>query len=59
MVIANDNSGVETAVNQFVTDYNSLMSAVNTQEGNDSSGNAEPLFGSPTLRCCSSKCLAV
>ena len=49
MVIANDNSGVETTVNQFVTDYNSLISAVNTQEGNDSSGNAEPLFGSPTL----------
>ena len=49
VVIANDNSGVESAVNQFVTDYNSLISAINTQEGNDSSGNAEPLFGSPTL----------
>ncbi len=49
VVIANDNSGVETAVNQFVTDYNSLMSALNTQEGKDSSGNPEPLFGSPTL----------
>lgn len=49
VVIANDNSGVETAVNQFVTDYNALMKAVNAQEGNDSSGNAEPLFGSPTL----------
>ena len=49
VVIANDNSGVETAVNQFVTDYNSLMSAINTQEGKDSSGNPEPLFGSPTL----------
>jgi len=36
-------------VNQFVTDYNSLISAINTQEGQDSSGNAEPLFGSPTL----------
>jgi flagellar hook-associated protein 2 len=36
-------------VNQFVTDYNSLISAINTQEGHDSSGNAEPLFGSPTL----------
>jgi len=49
VVISNDNSGVETAVNQFVTDYNSLISAINTQEGNDSSGNPEPLFGSPTL----------
>ncbi len=49
VVIANDNSGVESTVNQFVTDYNSLISAINTQEGNDSSGNPEPLFGSPTL----------
>jgi flagellar hook-associated protein 2 len=49
VVIANDNSGVESTVNQFVTDYNSLISAVNTQEGNTSSGTPEPLFGSPTL----------
>jgi flagellar hook-associated protein 2 len=49
VVIANDNSGVESTVNQFVTDYNALISAINTQEGHDSSGNAEPLFGSPTL----------
>ncbi len=49
VVIANDNSGVETAVNQFVSDYNALMKAIDTQEGNDSSGNPEPLFGSPTL----------
>ncbi len=49
VVIGNNNAGVESTVNQFVSDYNSLMSAVNTQEGNDSSGNAEPLFGSPTL----------
>lgn len=49
VVIANDNSGVESTVNQFVSDYNSLISAINTQEGNTSSGTAEPLFGSPTL----------
>ena len=49
VVIANDNSGVETAINQLVTDYNSLIKALNTQEGKDSSGNPEPLFGSPTL----------
>jgi flagellar hook-associated protein 2 len=49
VVIGNDNTGVESAVNQLVTDYNSLISAVNTQEGNNSSGIAEPLFGSPTL----------
>jgi flagellar hook-associated protein 2 len=49
VVIANANSYVESTVNQLVSDYNSLISAVNTQEGRDSSGNAEPLFGSPTL----------
>ena len=49
VVIGNDNAGVYSAVNQFVSDYNSLIGGVNTQEGRDSSGNAEPLFGSPTL----------
>jgi flagellar hook-associated protein 2 len=49
VVIGNDNSGVESTVNQLVTDYNSLIGALNTQEGNTSSGTAEPLFGSPTL----------
>jgi flagellar hook-associated protein 2 len=49
VVISNDNSGVESAVNQFVTDFNSLISAVTTQEGNTSSGTPEPLFGSPTV----------
>jgi flagellar hook-associated protein 2 len=49
VVIGNDNTEVESTVNQFVTDYNSLVSAINTQEGNNSSGNPEPLFGSPTL----------
>lgn len=49
VVINNDNSGVESTVNQFVSDYNSLISAVNAQEGNTSSGTPEPLFGSPTL----------
>ena len=49
VIISNDNTDVESTVNQFVTDYNSLISAINTQEGNDSSGNPEPLFGSPTL----------
>ena len=49
VLINNDNTGVESAVNQFVSDYNSLISAVNTQEGNTSSGAPEPLFGSPTL----------
>src|SRR5580698_1349323 len=49
VVIGNDNSGVESTVNQLVSDYNSLISALNTQEGNTSSGTPEPLFASPTL----------
>ena len=49
VVIGNDNTDIESTMNQFVTDYNSLISAINTQEGKDSSGNPEPLFGSPTL----------
>jgi flagellar hook-associated protein 2 len=49
VVIGNDNSDVESVIGTMVGDYNSLVSAINTQEGNDSSGNAEPLFGSPTL----------
>jgi flagellar hook-associated protein 2 len=49
VVIANYNTDVESTVSQLVSDYNSLVSAMNTQEGNDSSGNAEPLYGSPTL----------
>jgi flagellar hook-associated protein 2 len=49
VVIANDNTQVESTVNQFVSDYNSLVSAINAQEGNTSSGTPEPLFGSPTL----------
>ncbi len=49
VIIGNDNADVESTMNSFVSDYNSLISAMNTQEGNDTSGNPEPLFGSPTL----------
>jgi flagellar capping protein FliD len=49
IVIANDNTGVESTINQMVSDYNSLMSAIDEQEGNTASGTPEPLYGSPTL----------
>jgi flagellar hook-associated protein 2 len=49
VIIGNDNSGVETTINAMVNDYNALIKAINGQEGNDSSGHPEPLFGSPTL----------
>ena len=47
--ITNNNSDVETAVSNFVTAYNAVVKDLNTQEGDDSSGNAEPLYGSPTI----------
>jgi flagellar hook-associated protein 2 len=47
--ITNDNTDIETAVGKFVTAYNAVINDINGQEKNDSSGNAEPLFGSPTL----------
>jgi flagellar hook-associated protein 2 len=49
VVIGNYNTGVESTVNSFVSDYNSLIGAMNAQEGLNSSGQVEPLFGSPTL----------
>jgi flagellar hook-associated protein 2 len=47
--ITNDTSDIGTAVNNLVTAYNAVVTTMNGQEGNDSSGNAEPLYGSPTL----------
>ena len=49
VVIGNDNTDIESTVNQFVSDYNALISAVHAQSGLTTSGQAEPLFGSPTL----------
>jgi flagellar hook-associated protein 2 len=47
--VLNNNTGVVSSVDQFVSDYNAVVSAINTQEGNTTSGTPEPLFGSPTL----------
>ena len=47
--ITNDNTDIATDVNSFVTAYNAVITDINTQEGNDSSGNAEPLYGNSTL----------
>jgi flagellar hook-associated protein 2 len=47
--ITNDNTDIETAMSKFVTAYNAVINDINGQEKNDSSGNPEPLFGSPTL----------
>ena len=45
VVIDNDTSSIESAVAKFVTDYNAAIKAINSQEGKDSSGNPEPLYG--------------
>ncbi|HWW22881.1 MAG TPA: flagellar filament capping protein FliD [Edaphobacter sp.] len=47
--ITNGNTDIATAVSSFVTAYNAVVTEMNTQEGKDSSGNAEPLYGNPTL----------
>jgi flagellar hook-associated protein 2 len=47
--ILNNNAAVVTAVSQFVTDYNAVVGAINTQESNTTAGVAQPLFGNPTL----------
>ncbi len=47
--ITNNNSAVESALSSFVTAYNKVIGDLNTQEGKDSSGNPEPLFGNPAV----------
>ena len=47
--ITNNNSAIETAFSSLVTAYNAVVKDVSTQEGKDSSGNPEPLYGNPTL----------
>jgi flagellar hook-associated protein 2 len=49
VVIGNDNADVESTINTMVSDYNAVINAINAQEGNDSSGKPQPLFGSPTV----------
>ncbi len=47
--ITNDNMDIGTAMGNFVAAYNAVINDINGQEKNDSSGNAEPLFGNSTL----------
>jgi flagellar hook-associated protein 2 len=47
--ITNNNTDIGTAMSNFVSAYNTVINDINGQEKNDSSGKAEPLFGSPTL----------
>lgn len=47
--ITNDDSSVIGAMSSFVSAYNAVVADIKAQEGKDSSGNAEPLYGNPTL----------
>lgn len=47
--IDNDSSSFSTALSTLVKDYNAVISALSAQEGKDSSGNPEPLYGSPII----------
>jgi flagellar hook-associated protein 2 len=47
--IVNDTSAATSSLDQFVSDYNSVVGLINSQESNTSAGTPEPLFGSPTL----------
>lgn len=47
--ITNNNSSIEQAFSNFVSAYNAVTDDIRTQEGKDSSGKAEPLYGDPTV----------
>jgi flagellar hook-associated protein 2 len=47
--ITNDNTDVESAFSTFVSAYNTVLGDLNTQEGNTSTGAAEPLYGNPII----------
>jgi flagellar hook-associated protein 2 len=47
--ITNDNTDINTAVGALVSAYNQVVKDISGQVGNDSSGNPEPLSGSPVL----------
>jgi flagellar hook-associated protein 2 len=47
--ITNGTTDIATAIGNFVSAYNTVVGDINTEEGKDSSGNPEPLYGSPIL----------
>lgn len=47
--IANDNGSVTSAFSSFISAYNTVARDLTTQEGNNSSGSPEPLFGNPIV----------
>lgn len=49
VIIDTDTSSIESAIDTFVNDFNTTIKAINAQEGKDSSGNPEPLYGTGVL----------
>jgi flagellar hook-associated protein 2 len=47
--ITNNNSQVESTVSSFVDAYNTVIKDLNAQEGSNSSGSGEPLYGNPAI----------
>jgi flagellar hook-associated protein 2 len=47
--ITNNTGDIESALGSFITAYNQVVQDLNTQEGDDSAGNPEPLFGNSSL----------
>jgi len=49
MEIDNDADSIASAIGTFVSAYNTLASALSAQEGKDSSGKAQPLYGDQVI----------
>lgn len=49
MVIANNTTGIASAMQSFVSAYNALGKDLSAQESNDSAGTAQPLYGDPII----------
>jgi len=49
VMINNDTATIETAISTFVNDYNTVIKAGSAEEGKDSAGNPEPLYGNSIL----------
>ena len=47
--ITNDITDISKAIGGFVSAYNTVVKDVNAQEGKDSSGNPQPLYGNPAI----------
>ncbi len=49
VMVTNDNRAIESTLSSFVSDYNAVIRGINAQEGTNSSGTAQPLYGSPVV----------